>query len=218
VAVAGIQLLVMFGGPVVAPDASLPVGMIGGIVGALLIVLWWLLFSRARWFERVGAIALIVVALFATRSVAHVSMVGAGQGFLIYVLPIPYYALALVAWALATRSLQGGARLASMAAAMLLVAAPFAMIRTDGVSSAAKQFHWRWTPTAEERLLAEARDEPFDLAQGRPKPIPPVAATASESVPIKAEEPAPAPAAPAAWISRVRRALATACSRSDSPP
>ena len=147
--------------------------MLGGVVGALLIFLWWLIFSRARWFERIGAIVLIVAAMFATRSVAHESMVGAGLGMLIYILPIPYYALALVAWALATRSLHGGVRLASMAAAMLVVAATFAMIRTDGVSSAASQFHWRWTPTAEERLLAEAKDEP------KPLPPPPSAAAPS---------------------------------------
>jgi len=188
VVIALIQLLVMFGGPVVAPDAPLPVGMIGGVVGALLVLLWWLFFSRARWFERVGAIALIVVAIFATRSVAHESMVGAGQGMLIYILPIPYYALALVAWALAARSLPGGARPASMAAAMLLVAAPFAMIRTDGVSSAASQFHWRWTPTAEEQLLARANDEPKLL------PAPPPAAAAPSAPEAPAAVPAPAPA------------------------
>ena len=163
VAIAIVQLLVMFGGPVVAPDAPLPVGMLGGVVGALLILLWWLFFSRARWFERVGAIVLIAAAIFATRAIAHESIVGAGQGMLIYILPIPYYALALAAWALATRSLHGGARLASMVAAMLVVAATFAMIRTDGVSNVASQFHWRWTPTAEERLLAEANDEPKPL-------------------------------------------------------
>ncbi len=197
VAIAIVQLLVMFLGPVVAPDAPLPVGMLGGVVGALLIFLWFLLLSRARWYERVGAIVLIVAAIFATKAIAHESMAGAGQGMLIYVLPIPYYALALVAWALATRPLQGGARLASMAAAMLIVAAPFAMLRTDGVSNIASQFHWRWTPTAEERLLAGARDEP------KPLPPPPAAATPTEPVAVKAESPSTplgttAPTTPAA--------------------
>ena len=49
IAIAIVQLLVMFLGPVVAPDAPVPVGMLGGVVGALLIFLWWLLLSRARW-------------------------------------------------------------------------------------------------------------------------------------------------------------------------
>jgi outer membrane protein assembly factor BamB len=191
VAIAIVQLLVMFLGDVVAPDAPLPVGMLGGVVGALLIFLWWLFFSRARWFERVGALILMTAFIFATKAIAHESITGAGQGMLIYILPIPYYALALVAWAAAARSLHGGARLASMAAAMLIVAATFAMIRTDGVSSVASQFRWRWTPTAEERLLAEAKDEPTPVP-------PPVVAAPSEPAAAKPESaPAVAVAAPA---------------------
>jgi hypothetical protein len=174
VVIATIQLLVMFGGPVVAPEAPIPVGMLGGIVGALAVFLWWLFFSRARWLERVGAIILIIVAVLAARSVAHESIVGAGQGNLIYILPIPYFSLALVAWAVATRSLQGGARLASLVAAILLVSAPFALIRTSGIKGGAgSEFHWRWTPTPEQRLLAQANDEPLDPARGGPKAIPP---------------------------------------------
>ena len=61
VAIAVVQLLVMFGAPVVAPDAEMPIGMLGGVVGALAILVWWLLFSRARWIERVGAIVLMIV-------------------------------------------------------------------------------------------------------------------------------------------------------------
>jgi hypothetical protein len=197
VAIAIVQLLVMFLGPVVAPDALLPVGMLGGVVGALLIFLWWLLFSRARWYERVGAIVLMAAAIFATKAIAHESIVGAGQGMLIYVLPIPYYALALVAWALATRSLQSGARLATMAPAMFVVAAVFAMIRTDGVSNVASQFHWRWTPTAEERLLAEAaRDEPKPLPPPAPAAVAPAEPVAApvEAKPVEVAAPEPAPA------------------------
>jgi hypothetical protein len=202
VAIAIVQLLVMFGAPVVARDAPLPIGMLGGMIGALLIVLWWLFFSRARWTERVGAIGLIIAAIVVTRAVADESMTGAGQGMLIYILPIPYYALALVAWALATRPLQGGARLASMAAAMLIVAAPFAMMRTDGVMGGGGfQMHWRWTATAEERLLAEANDQPKPLPPSPPAavtPAEPVAATAeAPSTSLGAGKPAAPPAAPA---------------------
>src|SRR5712691_8377670 len=88
VVIAIVQLLVMFGGPIVAPDAGVPVGMLGGVVGALLILVWWLLFSRARWFERVGAIIVMIVAVLATKTVVHESIAGAGQGKLIFILPI----------------------------------------------------------------------------------------------------------------------------------
>src|SRR6185295_2058517 len=133
VVIAIVQLLVMFGGPVVAPDAGLPIGMLGGVVGALAILVWWLLFSRARWFERVGAIILMIVAVLATRAVVHESIAGAGQGKLILILPTPYLALALVAWAVATRHLGEGVRRVSLVAAILIACAPFALIRTAGV-------------------------------------------------------------------------------------
>jgi outer membrane protein assembly factor BamB len=179
VIIATLQLLVMFLGPVVVPDAELPIGMIGGVLGALAIALWWLLFSRAPWLERVGAIVLMIVAVVATKAVAHESMAGAGQGMLMYILPIPYLALALVAWAVVERHLQVGARRLALVAAILLACAPFALIRTAGVSSSVSQFHLRWTPTPEERLLALANDEP--------RPLPPSSTPAT----IAAEPAAP---------------------------
>ena len=50
-----LQWLLAFGVPRIAPDAelfSLPIGLLavlGGVVGGLAVVLWWLLFSRAPW-------------------------------------------------------------------------------------------------------------------------------------------------------------------------
>ena len=196
------QLLVMFGAPVVAPDSGMLIGMLGGVISALAILVWWLLFSRARWFERVGAIVLMVAAVFATRAVAHASMVGAGQGMMIYFLPTPYLALALVAWAVATRHLKDGVRQAALVAAVFLACAPFDIIRTAGIKGGAGgEFHWRWTPTPEQLLLAKGGDEP--------KPLPPPTAAASPGAPAESAKetpaaasasvtPAAAPAAPAA--------------------
>ena len=39
--------------------------VLAGVVGALAVLLWWLFFSRARWAERLGAIAVMVVAVAA---------------------------------------------------------------------------------------------------------------------------------------------------------
>jgi outer membrane protein assembly factor BamB len=178
VVIAIVQLLVMFGGPVVAPDAGLPVGMLGGMVGALAIVVWWVLFSRAPWVERVGAIVLMVATVLATKTIVHDSIAGAGQGKLILFLPAPYLALALVAWAVATRYLHDGVRRAALVAAILLACAPFALIRTAGVKGGAGfEFHWRWTPTPEQLLLAHGGDEPKPLP---PSTAPPPSATPAE--------------------------------------
>ena len=193
VVIAIVQLLVMFGAPVVAPDAG-PIGMLGGVVGALAIALWWLFFSRAPWSERVGAIVLMPVAVWAARAVAHASIVGAGQGMMIFFLPTPYLALALVAWAAATRHLHDGVRRASLVAAILLACAPFALIRTAGIKGGAgSEFHLRWTPTPEQLLLAQASDEPKPLPPSTAAEIPKDTPTVKPSV-----TPAPAPAAPIA--------------------
>ncbi len=205
VVIAIVQLLVMFGAPVVAPDAG-PIGMLGGVVGALAILVWWVFFSRAPWSERVGAIVLMIVAVWATRTVVHESIAGAGQGNLIIILPTPYLGLALVAWAAATRHLRGGVRWASLAAAILLVCAPFALIRTAGIKGGAgSEFHWRWTPTPEQLLLAQGGDEP--------KPLPPSTAPASAAAPVvipKETSSAKASVAPAASAAPVAATIEAA--------
>jgi len=205
VTIAIVQLLVMFGVPLVAPDGGPLIGMLGGVVGALAILVWWLLFSRAPWLERVGAIILMVVTVLATRTIVHESIAGAGQGMLIYILPTPYLALALVAWALATRHLHDGVRRAALVVAILIACAPFALIRTAGIrGGAGGEFHWRWTPTPEQLLLARGGDEP------KPLPAPAAAATSTAPAPAAAETseekpaekvsvtPAAAPASPEA--------------------
>ena len=66
-----------------------------------------------------------------------------------------------------------GARWATMVAAVVLACGLWTLVRTDGVIGARVAVHWRWTPTAEERLLAQdARDAETAAAE-----TPPAAAT-----------------------------------------
>jgi outer membrane protein assembly factor BamB len=164
-----VQWLLWFVVPVVAPDAAL-VGMLGGAVGGLAIVVWWLFFSRALWSERVGAIVLMIIAVPATKLIVHESIARIGMGMLLYIASVPYLSLALVAWAVATRRLSDGARRVALVAAIVVACAPWALLRTAGIGSAGAEFHWRWTPTPEQRLLAKGDDEP--------KPLPPSPAPA----------------------------------------
>ena len=39
--------------PLVSPDSTL-IDVLAPLAGGVLIALWWLLFSRARWTERIG--------------------------------------------------------------------------------------------------------------------------------------------------------------------
>jgi outer membrane protein assembly factor BamB len=158
---AGLLVLLRFVLPIVMPDAA-AIGMIGGIVCALAVVVWWVFFSRAPWSERLGAIAVMIVAVVATRSVVHESIRGGMMGMMLPLYAVPgTLALAFVAWAAASRRLSTGLRWASMIAAILLGCGVWTMFRTDGIiGGAGAQLAWRWTPTPEQRLLAHGGDEP----------------------------------------------------------
>ena len=160
--------LIKFGQPVVAPDAVL-YGVFAGFVGGAAIVLWWLLFSRARWFERLGAVALMVVGLFATRRIVDVSIATGAMGYLFFFLAIPVVSSALVVWAVATRRLSDGVRRATMVATILLASGVFALIRTGGFTAASfkNDLHWRWAKTSEEQLMAKSGNEPGALPPTR---------------------------------------------------
>jgi outer membrane protein assembly factor BamB len=171
---------------------EVPIGLIavfGGMLCAVGIAIWWLLFSRAPWAERLGAVILLIVAVFAMRPIVHESIRGGMMGMMLPVYSIPILTLALVSWAVATRQFSDGARRGSLVAAILLACVPWMLLRTAGLAGDGAEFHWRWTETPEQRLLAQANDEPLDSARGRPAPPPPPA--------VVTGKPAAVPEAPA---------------------
>ena len=163
-------------------------GILGAVVAGLLILVWWLFFSRAPWSERIGAVVLMVVAVYGTRYIVHESISGGMMGRMLPLLMgVPFMSLALVVWAVATRSLGWKPRRVALLATILLTCGAFALLRTDGVTGdGLSQLTWRWTPTAEDRLLAQANVEP------PPAPVP----VESPKEPVVAK-PADMPAAPA---------------------
>jgi len=177
------------------------------MLSAVGIVVWWMFFSRAPWLERIAAIALMVAAVVVLKPLVHVSVRTGNMGYMLYFYAPPILALAVVVWAIATRHLSAGMRRASLVAAILLASVPFVLIRTAGVSGTGAQLHWRWTPTPEDRLLAEAKDErlspPPAAAEGTPAsvdpdPAAPAAAKIEEKPAAPAKDPATAKAEPAA--------------------
>ena len=169
------QWLVRFVLPVVAPDA-MGFAIIGGMVGGLAVVVWWVFFSRSRWSERLGAIALMIVGLFATSRIVHDSIRNGMMGMMLVISSIPFLSLALVTGAVASRRLAAGPRRATMVAAILFACGVWTLVRTGGITGDAdSDFHWRWSKTPEERFLAQAGEKRVPLA-----PVPTAAKTAAE--------------------------------------
>jgi len=180
-----LQLLLRFVAPRVNPDFMV-YGLFAGPVAGLAIVLWWLLLSRAPWSERLGAVALMIAALFATSRLVDRSIATGAMGYLFPMLAIPVLGVAFVVWAVSTSRLADGIRRITMVATILLACGVWTLARTGGFTASdfKNDLHWRWTATPEEQLLAKSGTEPGAL--------PPAAAAAAE--PSK-ERPAPKSAA-----------------------
>src|SRR5687768_5082808 len=93
-----VQCLLWIVIPIVAPEATI-VAVLGGVAGGVVVLVWWLFFSRAKWSERVGAIVLMAIAVFATRFVVHQSIENGMMGMMLPIYSIPALSLALVVWA-----------------------------------------------------------------------------------------------------------------------
>ena len=154
-----LQWLLRFGVPIVEPGAVF-YGVFGGLFCGLAIVVWWAFFSRAPRSERWGAVILMIVVVVAMSLIIHESL--GPHWFVFY--PIPVLSLAFVAWAVVSRRLSDGPRRTALVATILLACGVWTLVRSDGITgNHADEFRWRWAETAEERLLAQASDEPTAL-------------------------------------------------------
>jgi hypothetical protein len=146
-------------------------GAQGGLIGAVAVVVWWAFLSRAVWFERLGAIVLMIAALGATWSLKHESM----GPFWFFTYGIPVLCLAFVAGAVASRHLADGPRRATMVATVVLACGVWTLVRTEGISGDhVPTFAWRWTKSPEERLMAQpvaapVAQAPAPASVGAPK-------------------------------------------------
>ena len=157
--------------------------MFAALALTLAIVVWWLFFSRVPWTERLSALALAVLGFLATLRLVDISIAGASMGAWMYIQAIPALALALVVWAVIADRLSIGARRAALVAAIVLALVPWTLLRTSGTMGMGSKLHWRWSPTPEERLLAQASDEPTAPV---PLPAPAVPSETSSKEPTAA--------------------------------
>ena len=208
VIVAIVILAAKFLVPLVDPGATV-IGILAAAAGTLVILLWWLFFSRAAWIERIGAIVVLILGTLLTKLVVDPSIAGGMMGRMLYIVAIPAtFGPVFVAWAVATRNLPDAVRRATMVVAILLACGVWTLARTDGVKGeAAAQLAWRWTPTAEERLLAQPAEEPKAIAPvaapaetpaAEKRPDPPAAAVTTREE-TSASASAPAPVRTAEW-------------------
>jgi len=144
VAIVAFQLLAFYVPGFFAP--ATPVwffGMMGSFtLGPLLLIVWWLFFSRARWSDRLGGLALLLLVHTVAVVLADTSAkwVALAPG-------IPWLCAVFVA------SLFLGRRVVTVVA-VLVASLGWTLVRTDGVTGAMDaEYAWRWSATAEQRFL-----------------------------------------------------------------
>ena len=180
-------------GQIFGADAGL-IAVLGGLALALAIIVWWLFFSRAPWPERLIAIGVMILVTVAIRPLTHISIQNGMMGMMFFIYAVPTtLSLAFVFWAVASRGLSERPRRVAMIVAILIGCGVWTLARTDGLLGGTAELQWRWTPTAEELLLAR---------EGRTDPAPDASAVARLNSPAGSGETAPAapgggvPAAP----------------------
>ena len=115
----------------------------------LLVVIWWLLASRARWFERVGGFFGIVLVMVATFLLLDNSM--RSVAIMVYIIPV-----GMATFGIGTILFSRMLSAKRTVLALLLAACGFGsatLLRADGVwGNFAMSFKWRWEPTSEQQL------------------------------------------------------------------
>jgi hypothetical protein len=77
VIILALQWLMFFVVPAVAGDVEifgLPlavIAMFAGVLGGVAALLWWVVFSRAPWLERIAAPLVMIAGILLTRQLAH---------------------------------------------------------------------------------------------------------------------------------------------------
>ncbi len=145
--------------PLLAPEAA-PIAIVGALLGGLGVMVWWAFFSGAVPLERWGAPLLLLAVSLATVPLLDISISSSMMGLMFPVYTAPVLSLVFVAWAVATRRLADGLRRVSLVAALVLASGFWTLLRTDGMTGdSGHDLAWRWTETAEARLLATTIDE-----------------------------------------------------------
>lgn len=143
--------------PGLVPDGPSMIWMasaFGPFLVGLLVMLWWLLASRARWFERILGVLGVIGAVGIEQAVCHESM----RGPLPIIMTIP---MAIAAFALG--AILYGNKLSIhrtwLAIGLAALGAGYsALIKTDGVwGDFSFGFNWRWNQSAEQKALSEIR-------------------------------------------------------------
>ena len=147
-----LQLTAIFGLPIVTDRENVILSgkLFGPPLGTLLLLAWWLLFSRINWDHRLMGVFSFIFITVAGYMARHPTM---QFSFVLYVVPTATTVAIVALGLLRKKSWTIQSRFALCVAASVFLASTF--LRFDGaVGSRIPQFSLRWSETAEQQFLA----------------------------------------------------------------
>jgi outer membrane protein assembly factor BamB len=123
--------------------------------GVLLLgfLIWWLSRRSISWRDRLLAIALWIAGTFVAERLADKTLASA---FSMVLSSLPFVITGWVLWMWIARRRSAKVQRWGIAGVLLLSLGYFTLVRWDGLdANQFPHFNWRWSPTAEERFLAE---------------------------------------------------------------
>ncbi len=137
----------------------------GPLAATLLLGVWWLFFSRIRWFERCLGLVIVGVTATAAGFLSDPSLRPPPLPMPLLMYGLPLFHTAWVLWLLVTPSVSWPGRRVGLAAVLALTGGYLDLWRMDGIDGDFVA-HWsfRWQETAEQKFLAErdSRQTPAD--------------------------------------------------------
>jgi outer membrane protein assembly factor BamB len=143
----------------------------GPMIGAGLVLLWWLFASRVPWRDRLLLLLAVLVGGAATVFTDPIAPEAGGFKLVLYAVPVALTAGTL--WLLVTPPLLWPRRRLGLLVALLLPFGYYSLMRIDGVwAEMTATLSWRWSETNEDRSMAEIRQRPAPAPVAAPaKPL-----------------------------------------------
>ena len=136
--------------------------MIAPLVALLLVNLWWLLASRLLWSDRLVVAGALAVVAGATIAVSRTTF--PPMALILYAVPV--IVSLWVGWLLVSFWLSWPIRKYVLIGLFAVTGVCYSLLRVDGMDGTFHAaMHWRWTPTSEEKLLAELASKPAAAAK-----------------------------------------------------
>jgi outer membrane protein assembly factor BamB len=132
---------------------------VGPMIGAGLVLVWWLFLSRVPWRDRLLALLAVLTGGAATVLTDPIAPEAGGFKLVLFAVPIALTAGTL--WLLVTPPLRWPLRRLGLLVVLLLPFGYYSLTRIDGVTGNMKAtLSWRWSETGEDRSMAEIRQRP----------------------------------------------------------